>query len=71
MIFYYQGKELAGSVVSNAKHALGLKEQRPANKGRCTKEYWTKTVQVVGAHYRLSKKAMQIAIDWYRDYYLD
>lgn len=69
MPYYTQNKELAGSVVSKAKHALGLKAHKPANKGRCTKRYWIKTIRVVGELYGLGEKTMQIAIDWYRDYY--
>ena len=69
MPYYSHHKELAGSVVSKAKHALGLKEQKPINKGRCTKGYWIKTIRVVGGQYGLGEKTRQIAIDWYRDYY--
>ncbi|GAB4025218.1 hypothetical protein [Spirosoma koreense] len=68
MLFQHQGKELASSVVSNVKHALGLKEPKPGNKGQCSRKYWVITVHVVGTYYNVSEPIIQLAIDKYALY---
>jgi hypothetical protein len=68
MAFIHNGKELSPCIVSKARHALGLKPEKPTNKKYCPLPYWEQAVQAVGERQNVEPETIAAAKASYGNY---
>jgi hypothetical protein len=63
------GKGLSPCAISKAKHALGLKKQKPTGGTFCTANYWGGVCRSIRYKENLSSLIVEKAINSYSEYY--
>lgn len=70
MIKRRNGREVSPSIVSKAKHALGLKKTVPLNDKLCSRELWNEVVEVIGEVMQCPNDVIEQAKQQY-SYYME